>query len=159
VQGGKDGVIRLLSLRQLNGHTSHPGGRQGGELQRLTGHGIRFTAPAVWRTHGRVFMFTAGGGGTQAYELRGRPPRLHLLWANGSPGSSPVLAGGLLFVYDVQGGGLNVYRAGSSSRRLARLPSGSGHWNSPVIAGGRILLPEGDANEHSGSGVLDLYAP
>ena len=62
-----------------------------------------------------------------------------------------------MYVYDVDGGGLNVYRPGSG-RRLATLPAGSGHWNSPVLGDGRIALPEGDANDHSRNGILDIYS-
>jgi hypothetical protein len=69
-----------------------------------------------------------------------------------------VLAGGLLFVYDIENGGLNVYRP-DSPQPIATLASGGGHWNSPVIVGNRIMLPEGSANEHSGTGVVDLYGP
>jgi hypothetical protein len=158
VQGGKDGIVRLLSLRHLNNRRRPARGVKGGELQVLHGREIRYSAPAVLRRAGHLFLFTASGNGTEAYELRGRPSRLHLLWSNGNSGSSPVLAGGLLYVYDVESGGLNVYRP-ESSHPLITLPAGSGHWNSPVIGNRRILLPEGSANSHSASGVLDLYAP
>jgi hypothetical protein len=159
VQGGKDGKLRLLSLRQLNGRTGHAGPATGGELQVLDAPrgGLAFTTPAVWRSGGRVFVLTADQGGTVAYELSGRPARLHVVWDNGTPGSSPVVAGGLLYVYDVESGGLNVYRPGSG-RRVATLPSGPGHWNSPIVVDGRIALAEGDANEHQTSGVLDIWS-
>ena len=77
-------------------------------------------------------------------------------WENGTPGTSPVLAGGLLYVYDPEGSGLHVYEP-ESGRELATLPAGAGHWNSPIVVDGRIALPEGDANEHGTSGVLDIY--
>jgi hypothetical protein len=51
---------------------------------------------------------------------------------------------------------LNVYRP-RSGRRVASLGAGDGHWNSPVVADGRIALGEGDANDHAGSGVLDIW--
>ena len=38
-----------------------------------------------------------------------------------------------------------------------RLTAGSGHWNSPIVTDGRIALPEGDANDHRTSGVLDIW--
>ena len=65
------------------------------------------------------------------------------------------MAGGLLYVYD-PGGGLNVLRP-STGKLVKRLPAGSGHWSSPIVTDGRIALPEGDANDHSTSGVLDIY--
>jgi hypothetical protein len=156
LQGGKDGKVRLLAMDKLNQHSARAGGTRGGELQTLTGHEIRFAAPAVLRRSGHVFIYTANGDGTQAYELRGHPARLHTLWTSESPGSSPVLAGGLVWVYDVENGALNVYRPGSS-HRIAHLPAASGHWNSPIVAGGRVLVPEGSANSHSSSGTLSLY--
>ena len=83
--------------------------------------------------------------------------RLKALWGNSSPGTSPVLAGGLLYVHDPGGSGLRVYSP-ATGRVVARLPAGAGHWGSPVITGGRIVLPEGDANAHATTGVLDVYA-
>jgi hypothetical protein len=37
------------------------------------------------------------------------------------------------------------------------LSAGPGHWNSPIVTDGVIALPEGDANDHSTSGVLDIW--
>jgi len=159
MQGGKDGKVRLLSLRRLDRRTGRAGPETGGELQVLDPPRgpLAFTTPAVWRRGRRVLVFTADQGGTVAYELRGQPGRLHVLWDNGTAGSSPVLAGGLLYVYDAAKGGLNVYRP-RSGRRVATLPSGSGHWNSPIVVDGRIALSEGDANDHERSGVLDIWS-
>jgi hypothetical protein len=91
--------------------------------------------------------------GTGVYKLLGR--RLIRIWENGFAGTSPVMAGGLLFVYD-PGGGLRVYRP-ASPRPIATLRTGAGHWNSPIVADGRIALPEGDANAHATTGVLDIW--
>ena len=158
LQGGKDGVIKLLSLDRLNGRRRVANRTTGGGLQRLSGHEPRFTAPAVWRHGGHVFVFTANGNSTSAFELPGRRPRLALVWSNGHGGTSPVLAGGLLYVYGGSDGGLRIYRPGSP-HPIVTLPAGAGHWNSPIVAAGRIALPEGDANDAKGSGVLDLYVP
>jgi hypothetical protein len=78
------------------------------------------------------------------------------VWSNGTGGTSPVEAGGLLYVYNPQGHGLNVYRS-SSSTPVATLPAGSGHWNSAIAIDGRIALPEGNANDHSTHGILDIW--
>jgi len=151
-QGGKDGKIRLLSLRRLRGAAPH----KGGELQVVsTPSGSElFTAPAVWRSGRRVFLIAADNGGTQAWELRGG--KLRSVWRNRSGGTSPVVAGGLLWVYDPGGGGVRVYRP-ASGRLVATLPAGAGHWNSPIVSDGRVALPEGDANDHATSGVLDIW--
>jgi outer membrane protein assembly factor BamB len=152
VQSGKDAKLRLLSLTRLNG-TARPG-RQGGELQTLAlGEGL-FSAPAVWRSDGKTWLFTATGSSTRGYTLSGG--RLQLAWQESAAGTSPVVAGGLLYVYDPNGGGLRVRRP-TDGADVGTLPAGSGHWSSPIVTDGRIALPEGDANQHRTSGVLDIY--
>jgi hypothetical protein len=158
VQGGKEGLLRLLDLRRLDGQPPGHGFRTGGALQSLPtpGGAELFSQPAVWRHGSATTVFVATSGGTASYPLRAR--RLGHGWSNGTAGSSPVIAGGLLFVYDPNGGGVNVYSPGSGNK-LATLPAGSGHWNSPIIAGGVVAAPEGgsvgDAATH---GVLNLYS-
>ncbi len=160
VLAGKDGIMRVLALSRLDGHSpsSAPARRTlGGALQRLQipGGGELFSAPAVWRRDGRTTTFVADENGTAAYVLRGG--RLYRAWETSTPGTSPVMAGGLLYVYDLSAGGIYVYRP-SSPRPLAKLPGAPGHWNSPIIADGHVIEPEGDANEHRLSGTLDLFS-
>ena len=144
LQGGKDALLRLLDLRHLGL------GRTGNELQTLSAGNELFSAPAVWGN----LVFVATASGTTAYRLRER--RLERAWSNHNAGTSPVVAGGLLYVYNPVGG-LNVYAA-TSGRLLTTLPAGGGHWNSPIVVGGRVILPEGSANDHGTTGVLDVYA-
>ena len=47
---------------------------------------------------------------------------------------------------------------GRYREQYATLSAGSGHWNSPIVADGRIALPEGDANDHATTGVLDIWS-
>jgi outer membrane protein assembly factor BamB len=150
-QGGKDGKIRLLSAKRMRGTAPH----RGGEIQSLpTPSGTDlFTAPAVWINASSTLMFAADNGGTAAYRFQNA--KLRLAWRNGTGGTSPVVAGGLLWVY-APGGGLNVYTA-STGHLLTTLASGRGHWNSPIVIDGLVALPEGDANDHSTSGVLDIW--
>ncbi len=158
VQGGKQGVLDLLNLDRLNG-AGGASGRTGGELQQLPtpGSSQLFSAPAVWTRGSRTLVFIADGAGTAAYLLHGGPrPRLTIAAQNGTPGTSPVIAGGLLYVYDELGATINVYDP-SRLRRLISLPAASGHWNSPIVVGGRVIEPEGDANAHASSGTLDIY--
>jgi hypothetical protein len=154
---GKDGVMRVLNLQRLDGHP--PGGkpRLGGEVQTLETPGDTqlFTAPAVWHHGNQTTVFVADFSATAAYALRGG--RLHQLWQNDTPGTSPILAGGLLYVYEPSAGGIEVYRP-SSSKPIAKLPGAPGHWNSPIVVDGHVIEPEGDANEHSGSGTIDLFS-
>jgi outer membrane protein assembly factor BamB len=155
VQGGKDGKLRLLDLRRPNGRTTRPGPTTGGELQTLStpgGAGL-FSTPAVWHNGGRVWLFVATDSGIAAYVLR--EGRLRVVWQRSVGGTSPIVAGKLLYVYDTAGA-LNVYNP-TSGKRLARLSAGPGHWNSPIVTDGRIALPEGDANDHRMSGLLNIY--
>jgi hypothetical protein len=149
-QGGKDGKIRLLGLSKLS-----PAGRTGGELQTISTPGATdlFTAPAVWHADGRTWLFVADNAGLAAWTLDGG--RLRRAWSTSTPGTSPVVAGGLLYVYDPNGG-LGIYQP-RSGKKLRTLAAAGGHWNSAIVADGRIALPEGDANQHALSGVLDIY--
>jgi hypothetical protein len=112
-----------------------------------------FTAPAVSHTGGKTWLFAADNGGTAAWTFGGG--RLQQLWHNGNGGTSPVIAGGLLYVYD-PGGSLRVY-VPETGQQITVLNSGGGHWNSPIVVDGRIALPEGDANRHQTTGVLDIW--
>ncbi len=80
--------------------------------------------------------------------------RLHSAWSNGNGGTSPVVAGDLLVV--AASGSVHVYLA-ASGREVATLPFGAAHWQSPIVADGRIVVAEGNANEHQTVGVLDIY--
>ncbi len=150
-QGGKDGIIRVLSWPAMRGSAPH----MGGEAQMVsTPSGTDlFTAPAVARINGTTWLFAADNGGTAAWTLSGG--RLTQAWKNGTGGTSPVVADALVFVYAPRGG-LHVYDA-QTGRELANLAAGSGHWNSPIVVDGMIVLPEGNANARRTSGVLDVW--
>ncbi len=150
-QGGKDGIIRLLTWASYRGTAAH----QGGETQTVsTPSGTDlFTAPAVWRSGGTTWLYAADHGGTAAWRLSGG--KLVQAWKNRNGGTSPVIVDGLVFVYG-PGGGLRVYDPASGTE-VADLACGGGHWNSPIVVDGRIALPEGNANSHRTSGVLDIW--
>jgi outer membrane protein assembly factor BamB len=155
---GKDGSMRVLELTRLNGRSVSSHTLLGGELQRLPlpGGGELFTAPAVWHHDGHTTVFVGDEHATAAYVLR--QGRLQLAWQNETPGTSPVLAGGLLYVYNPNAGGVNVYRP-ASPRPIAVLPGLPGHWNSPIVVDGHVVEPEGDANDHNdSSGTLEIFS-
>ena len=151
-QGGKDQQIRLLDLRDIAGPSPH----RGHERQTLStpSGGRLFTAPAVWHHDGTTWMFAADGGGTAAWTIAGG--KLVESWKNGNGGTSPVIAGDLLYVYDPKGG-LRIYEP-TNGNQIADLETGPGHWNSPIVVDGKIALPEGNANQHASSGVLDIWS-
>jgi hypothetical protein len=154
---GKDGLMRVLSLPHLDGHAPSRPNKLGGEIQRLPlpGGGELFTAPAVWSTPGTTTVFVGAEQATAAYTLSSG--RLRLMWQNSTPGTSPILAGGLLYVYDPSEGGIEVYQP-RSGRPVAKLAGAPGHWNSPIVVDGHVMEPEGNANDHSLSGRLDLFS-
>ncbi len=131
-QGGKDGIIRLLSRKRVQGAAAH----KGGELQTVpTPSGTDlFTAPAVWHSTA-TWMFAGDNGGTAAYVFKNG--RLRIAWRNSTAGTSPVVAGGLLWVYS-PGGGLNVYRPTTGGLvtppRLGRRATGTARSSSTVAS-------------------------
>lgn len=158
-QGGKDGLIRLVSIKDMAGaapHVNH-------ELQTVpTPGGLRLlTSLSKWTHNGRTYLFSAddggrrGGGGTSAWTYANQ--RLTPAWKNDNPGTTPLVAGGLLYIYDAQNGGLRVYNP-ETGAQLANLECGPGHWNSPTVIDGRIALPEGSANDHATTGILDIWS-
>jgi hypothetical protein len=150
-QGGKDGKIRLLSTKRMAGTRAH----RGAELQVVsTPSGTDlFTAPAVLHTKKATWLFAGDNGATAGYRFKNG--HLTLVWRVSRGGTSPVVAGGLLWVYSPNGG-LNVYTP-FSGHLVATLAAGGGHWNSPIVVDGRVALPEGNANDHATTGVLDIW--
>jgi hypothetical protein len=151
-QSGKDGMIRLLSVSAMRQTGSH----KGGEAQMTSAPSTTavFTAPAVWHAPGgTTWLFAANGSGTGAWTLSGG--QLQSAWSNGNSGTSPVLAGGLLYVFDPNGG-VRVYIP-QTGRQVTRLDCGGGHWNSPIVVDGMVVVPEGNSNSDSKSGVLDVF--
>lgn len=150
LQGGKDGLLRVMRIDRARGATP----RKGGETQIVktrSGEDL-FTAPAV-RRGTPTWIFVADNRGTGAWTFTNG--RLREMWKNGNAGTSPVLAGGLLYIYD-PGGDLRVYEP-ESGRQIATLDAGGGHWNSPIIVDGRIALAEGSSNSRRTSGVLNIW--
>jgi hypothetical protein len=128
---------------------------------RSPGGGQVLTAPAVWSSAGRVYVFVADDAGTAAYVLRtGRHPHLATAWQNGSAGTSPIVAGGLLYIYDEQDASLKIYDP-VRGRLLRSLAAAQGHWSSPIAVGGRIILPTGGstANNASSSRIFIYHLP
>lgn len=150
-QGGKDGKIRLLDWNKMKGSSPHKGNEN--QIVSTPSGTDLFTAPAVMHTDTSTWMFVADNGGTAAWKLEGG--QLKKIWNNSTPGTSPVVAGGLLYIYDPNGG-LHVYNP-LSGKQITVLNCGSGHWNSPIVVDGMVVLPVGNANRHRTTGVLDIW--
>jgi outer membrane protein assembly factor BamB len=159
VQPGKDGKLRLLDLRHLNGRTATAAPIKGGELQIVPGpkSHLILTAPCVWHNGKQTWIFVGDYAAIAGYLLLpGAKPKLQRVWQVTNGSSSPVLAGGLLYSYDPLQSGVNVYRP-TTGKLVATLPTGKGHWNSPIVADGRVAVPEGDSNDHYDDGVFDIF--
>jgi outer membrane protein assembly factor BamB len=150
---GKDGLQRVLNLAALDERAPGAEPHTGGEVQTLPTPGGQqvFTAPAVFHD----LVFVADGGGTSAYAVGGR--RMHEIWSNSTPGTSPVIAGNLLYVYNPGGGGIVVYHL-LSGHAIATLAAPAGHWNSPIVVDGHVIEPTGDDNAHLLTGSLVIYS-
>jgi outer membrane protein assembly factor BamB len=150
---GKDAIQRVLGLSALDGSAPGTPPHTGGELQTLPTPGGQqvFTTPAVWHD----LLFVADDGGTGAYRVSGG--RLKQVWSNGTPGTSPIVAGGLLYVYNPNGGGVVAYRP-SNGRAITTLATPAGHWNSPIVVDGHVIEPTGDDNDHLLTGSLVIYS-
>jgi PQQ-like domain len=157
VLAGKDAIMRVLDLARLDGHAPPGAEVLGGDLQTFpTPAGAElFTQPAVWTHDGRTTVFVADFSATTAYKLV--DSRLVPLWSKHTPGTSPIVAGGLLFVYDPTTGGIDVY-VPESGEPIAKLAGAAGHWNSPIVVAGHVIEPEGNANDHLQTGTLDLFS-
>jgi hypothetical protein len=161
-QGGKDNLIRLLAISGNAGIAGIAGAdpHTGNELQTVStpSGNMLFTAPAVWRNRSETWLFAADGAGSAAWKigngLTGNG-QLTQIWHNATPGTSPIVVGGLLYIYNPKGG-LRVYDPPSGTL-ITTLACGAGHWNSPIAIDGRIALPEGNANNHSTAGVLNIW--
>jgi outer membrane protein assembly factor BamB len=159
VQGGKDSLLHLLNLRRLNGTAGGPSRRLGGQVSQTGAPGGAqvFTMPVAARIGGRILVFVATNAGTAAYGLSGGShPRLQAVWSTSTPGTSPILSGGLLMVYDEVNGRLLI-RNPASGHVVRSLAAGSGHWNSPIAAGGRIIEPTGSYHSSASSSVIDIW--
>jgi len=150
-QGGKDGKIALLDRKRIAGESAH----RGGETQTVsTSAAARmFTAPAVVRGSAPTLV-ASDKGSVAAWRLDGA--QLAPAWQLPRGATSPVIAGGLLYVYD-PAGGLSIYSGEKFDHLVAKLDCGKGHWNSPIVVDGMIALPEGNANDHATSGILDIW--
>jgi outer membrane protein assembly factor BamB len=157
VQGGKSGVLNLLNVAALDGTRRHAGPRTGGQLQTINAPGPTdvFSQPITDRIAGHQYVFVTTGDGTAAYVLGGND-RLRETWSDSDPGTSPVIAGGLLYIYDMDQGTL-IVRNPRTGHIDAQLPAKPGHWNSPIVDGGEIILPEGNDNDNLSKGTIDIY--
>ncbi len=157
VESGKEAMLRLVNLRNLNG-TGHADARLGGEVAHIGLPGPLFTQPAVYpdRTGALVVVATRFMLSAFQVSLTHGHPRIAAVWQRTPGGTSPVIAGGLIYAFDPVGTGIHVY-ALANGHYVARLPAGIGHWVSPIVAAGVVIEPEGSADDVVTNKFLDIY--
>jgi len=147
VQGGKDGVLRLVNRQNMSGE-GEPG-HTGGELQALAVPGCNlFAQPAVWTDPqtGVVWVFAPFTCGLAAFQVTTNAAgatTLTAVWKIGDSVSSPVVAGGVL--YGVENGRILALNP-TNGHTLWSATQGVGpiHWESPIVVGGALYV--GDEN-------------
>ena len=145
VQSGKDAELRLLNLANLSG--SGGPGHTGGELQKIgvPQGGEVLTQPAVWvnPVDGNVWVFVANDNGISGLEMTvdgmGNP-NLSPVWNNGSGGTSPVIANGMVFY--VGGGGVKALDPTTGTQLFGDTSTGGIHWESTVVIQGRLYVTD-----------------
>lgn len=141
VQGGKDGILRLLDRRHLGG--------VGGELQRIDAGSPIFTTPAVWRDgRGSTWIYLGMPDGVQAYRLKtGSDGRTRIVRAwtahagEAREGSSPAVADGVLLL--AMDSALYALDA-RTGRIMSSATIGGIHWESPVVSGDSVYCSDED---------------
>ena len=152
VQGGKDGVFRLINRQDMSGQGGS--GHLGGELQALDlGCGL-YTQPAIWANpaSGQLWVFVASACGMRAYQVATNAngvTRLALAWRNSDTMTSPIIAGGVLFA--AGSGALRAYDPATGHTLWASDQASAGgsigaiHWESPIAVNGAVYITDENA--------------
>ena len=155
VQGGKDGLLRLLNLDDLSG--SDGPGHIGGEIHSLNvpQGGEILTAPAVWVNpkDKSAWVFVANGNGISGMKLsvgKNGIPNLGLVWKKSNGGASPIVANGIL--YYAGSGNISAVNPTTGAVLWKSTAIGGIHWESPIVANGKLYITDE-------SGNLTAYAP
>jgi outer membrane protein assembly factor BamB len=150
VQGGKDGVLKLLNRQHLGG--------VGGELQDVNLAQGFLTAPAVWTDHGgTTWIFVGEDSNVYALQLVtvNGTSSLQGVWSQPVRGTSPVVVNGIVFA--ATDGAVNAFDATngnmvwSSAQQSAGGTIGNVHWESPIVVKGWVYISDE-------SGALTAYS-
>ncbi len=147
IQGGKDGMLRLINPANLSGHSGP--GHTGGEWDTTDGPGWEIlTTPAIWTDSSKTIWVEVGSEFNLAgYTITLNPttgvPQLNPQWNNSGEATSPLVAGGVL--YAAGGNNLNAYDP-TTGTLLWSAGVGSIHWQSPVVDDGTVLLEDGSGH-------------
>jgi hypothetical protein len=144
VQGGKDGVLRLLNRDNLSGAGGL--GHLGGDLHDAStpcGQEV-LTAPAVWKSPARqIWVFYANDCGVAGYRLSSPSTgkfRLDQMWLVKGGGTTPIISHGILYV--AHSGEVDGYNPTSHAVVWRAGGTGDVHWEYPLVAGNRLFMPD-----------------
>jgi hypothetical protein len=154
VQGGKDGVVRLLNRQNLSGQGGP--GHVGGELQAIPHPGCAmFNQSAVWQqanqgaNQGATWVFIADDCTLTGYKVVTDPQgatTLQQAWQVAVHASSPLVAGGVLFAATTGAllglDPLTGQQLWSSAQPGATGPLGAIHWESPIVVGTKVYVSD-----------------
>lgn len=144
VQGGKDGLLRLLNLDQLSRQSGI--GYTGGEVFSIPVPmgGQILTQPAVWvdPADHNTWIIVSNGAGSAALQLAvniAGDPGLVLKWSAGA-GTSPLVANGVVFI--ARSGLISALDATSGSLLWSDNRVGPIHWESPIVVKGVVYITD-----------------
>ena len=144
VQGGKDALLRLLNLDDLSGKSQV--GQTGGEVFTMSVPmgGAILTQPAVWVNPAdhQTWVFVSNNLGLAGLELvinGAGDPSLQAQWT-ASPGTSPILANGVLYI--ARGGLISALDPTNGSLLWSDNQIGAIHWQSPIVANGVLYIAD-----------------
>jgi outer membrane protein assembly factor BamB len=149
VQGGKDGLLRLIDRQNMSGQGGP--GHVGGELQAINATGCgTFTQPIIWTDPGgAIWAIVAGQCALNAYQVStnaGGTTRLQPAWTVQQRFTTPVLAGGVLFVSG--NGAVLALDPGTGKQLWSSANPGAGgtiagvHWESPIVINGTLYATD-----------------
>ena len=146
VQGGKDGLLRLINLDNLSGMggTGRTGGEIGSPISAPGGSEV-LAMPAVWvnPADNQTWVFVASGAGIAGIKLvvdGSGNPSLSQVWEHSGGGSSPVVANGVL--YFVRSNLVEALNPVNGSTLWSSTVIGSIHWASPIVVNGVLYITD-----------------
>lgn len=160
LQGGKDGILRLLNLSNLSGANGagHLGGEVGATMSVPQG-GSLLSQPAVWvnpTDHSTwVFVFNNSGSSALRLSVDGNGnPSLTMQWMNANSGTSPLVANNVLYYAGFDGELHAIDPTTASALWSSTQQIGALKFQTPIVVGGVVYL----INGAFGSGTNQLSA-
>jgi outer membrane protein assembly factor BamB len=142
LQGGKDGLLRLLNRQHLGG--------VGGEVSQYDLGSALFSAPAVAIDRaGQTWVYVGSDSGVTALQIttdsKGKSA-LRKIWSSAEGGTSPVVANGIVYVETDSAVNAFDARSGkivwSTAQASAGGTIGGVHWQSPIVVNGWIYVSD-----------------